>query len=106
MRSPLLRGVLRGSSPLWLWAGQFAFCYGWVAAACHAGLSGAWVRGPLLAASALALVALSWQLVRACRTRREGLLAVVSAVSALLAAIGIAWSLVPVFLLTTTCRFG
>ena len=105
MHSPFLRGVLHGSLPLWLWAGQFAFCYGWVAAACHAGVSAPWVRGPLVAASALALAAVSWQLVRACRSRNAGLLAVVSAVGALLAAIGIVWSLVPMLVLTT-CRFG
>jgi hypothetical protein len=105
MRSPFLRAVMDGSLPLWIWAAQFAFCYGWAALACGAGMTAVWVRAPLVAASLVATVAIVWMLVRACRVSREGLLATVRGISALLALIGVVWAVVPVFVLPA-CSFS
>lgn len=105
IRPPFLRGVLDATLPLWLWAAQFAFGYGWAAAACHAGFAAAWVRGPIALAGAATALPVAWLLWRACRSRDEGLLAAVRALAALLALVGIVWQTAPVFLLPA-CRWA
>jgi hypothetical protein len=101
-RSPFFRGMLSGSLPLWIWAGQFASSYVWVVVACHAGWE-ALVPGPLIVGSALAAIAIAWLLVRA--RMRAGLLGTVRLIGALVALIGVVWGVVPVFLLPA-CRIS
>lgn len=104
-RSPFVRGVLGATLPLWLWAAQFAFGYGWAAAACHAGFAAGWVRGPIALAGAATALMVAWLLWRACRSPGEGLLAAVRALAALLALVGIVWGIAPALVLPA-CGFA
>jgi hypothetical protein len=102
-RATFFAGVRAGGAPMLLWASHFAFCYVGVAVGCtalaHGGTTSASsLRTALLAATAIALAAGAWLLVRACRAdaREPGaLLAKVRLAGTVLAIVGIAWTALP-----------
>lgn len=97
------------SAPLWAWALHFFLSYALVAIGCDAGPGGvrrlepATLRGLALGAGLLAWLAIAACARGACRTRSPAeqgrLLDTALALVAVLAAIGVGWTLLPLLLL-------
>jgi hypothetical protein len=99
----LMPVLLRASAPLVVWGVHFFLCYAFIAIGCTAGIGGTMIRAVLLAATALALAAeaamalRSWRRVNGPAPRR--LRDLVALCGAGLAAMGVGWTLIPLWLL-------
>jgi hypothetical protein len=95
--------LLQGTAPLLVWAGHFAFCYLFAAAACTPGGGHAWRWWLPLGVTLLALAACGALLWRACRVRGTGLLALARLGSGWLALVAVGWGGL-VLLVSGACR--
>jgi hypothetical protein len=95
--------LLRASAPLVLWGAHFFLCYAFIAIGCRAGIGGTVLKAVLLAATALALATVvamalrSWRRVKGLAPRRLRDLAALCGAG--LAAMGVGWMLIPLWLL-------
>ena len=92
MRDGTTRRMLYATAPLWLWAGHWALMY--LLAAVHAGRAGMIVLSVLAVGAAGALL---WHATR--RRGKRSLHQLALAANAVLAAVGIVWTCVPLLLL-------
>ena len=103
--SSFFAGVWVGMAPLLVWALHFAACYVAVAVACTSTPANPelpMLRTWLIAATAVALVTLVAMLWRARASRPAGRFDLLARrVCAALALVGVAWSVVPMLVLTT-----
>jgi hypothetical protein len=95
--------LLRASAPLVVWGVHFFLCYAFIAIGCTAGIGGKMLKAVLLAATALALATVvamalrSWRRVNGSAPRRLRDLAALCGAG--LAAMGVGWTLIPLWLL-------
>ena len=104
----LMAILLRASAPLLVWGVHFFLCYAFIAIGCTAGISEAMHKAVLLAATALALAAAAAMAVRPWR-RIHGpapgrLRDLATLCGAGLAVMGMAWTLIPLWLLSVCGR--
>jgi hypothetical protein len=99
----LMPVLLRASAPLLVWGVHFFLCYGFIAIGCMAGMTETMLKAVLLAAAALALATVaamglrSWRRVNGPAPGRLRDLAALCGAG--LAAMGVGWTLIPLWLL-------
>jgi hypothetical protein len=96
----LMPVLLRASAPLLVWGAHFFFCYAFIAIGCIAGIGETMLKAVLLAATALALG--SWRRLDGPAPRRLRDLAALC--GAILAIMGMGWTLIPLWLLGVCSR--
>ena len=100
--------LLRATAPLLAWGVHFFACYALIAVGCAGGVAEPVLKGTMLAATALAMAGVAWTALRPWRRLRSpaprSLRDLAAACGAGLAAVGIGWTAIPLWLLGVCSR--